>query len=134
MDKPRVGSAVLVEKDGKFLLGKRNKVNYFGYWVIPGGGVRYGETIAEAGIREIKEETNLDVELVRFIGHKELLNLPEDYHGVVFYHLASPNHTNIVASDDLSEARFFTMEEIKQLPKLAESAQWVLKQLGVWTD
>ena len=46
--RPRLGSAVLVEKDGKFLLGKRNKANANGLWVIPGGKVKYGETIKEA--------------------------------------------------------------------------------------
>jgi len=69
--KPKVGSAVLVEKDGKFLLGERNKENLNGYWIIPGGGVKWGETLKDAGIREIKEETNLDVEIVKLIGWKE---------------------------------------------------------------
>jgi len=130
--KPRVGSAVLVEKDGKFLLGLRNKQHYFGHWIIPGGGVNFGETIEEAGVREIKEETNLDVELVKPIGHREIIDLPDANHRIVFYHLATPKHTDIIAREDISEARFFTMDEIKQLPKLAESARWVFKQIGVW--
>ena len=57
---PRITRAVLVEKDGKFLLAERNKENYKGYWIIPGGGVQFGETIQDAAVREIKEETNLD--------------------------------------------------------------------------
>ena len=40
--RPRVGASVLLEDNGKFLLGRRNKVNAFGKWVIPGGGVEWG--------------------------------------------------------------------------------------------
>jgi 8-oxo-dGTP diphosphatase len=129
--RPKVGSAVLVEKEGKFLLGKRNKRNYFGYWVIPGGGVKWGETIREAAIREIKEETGLDVELVRLICHEEILNLPENYHTVTFFHLAKPKHMNLKPSDDISEADFFSVEEIKKM-KISETVEWVLKKAGFW--
>lgn len=131
-ERPKVGSAVIVEKDGKFLLGKRNKKNYHGYWVIPGGGVRWGETIKQAAIREIKEETGLDIEIVKLIGHQEVMNLPENYHTVVFYHLARPNHLNLRPSDDLSEVGFFSIEEIKGLDNVAESVEWALKQAGFW--
>ena len=129
--RPRVGSAVLVEHEGKFLLGKRNKKNAFGKWIIPGGGVDLGETIQEAAIREIKEETNLDVELTSFICHKEIINLPGNYHGVVFYHLAKPKHLNLCASEDVSEVGFFSIAEIKQMDIL-ESVQWVLEEAGFW--
>lgn len=135
--RPKVGSAVLVENEGKFLLGKRNKKNYFGYWIIPGGGVRWGETIQQAAIREIKEETGIDIELVKLICHEEIMNLPENYHTVTFFHLARPKkadpnvNTRINPSDDLSEAGFFSVEEIKNM-KIAESVETVLKKAGYW--
>ena len=53
---PRAGSAILVEHNGKYLLGKRNKKNYSGFWVIPGGKVEWGETLEQAGTREFKED------------------------------------------------------------------------------
>lgn len=129
--KPRVTSAVLVMLDEKFLLAERNKQNYNGYWIIPGGGVKFGETIHDAGIREIKEETNLDVEIVKLIGHKEVINVPGNYHSIVFFYLAKPKHTNIEAKEDVSAAKFFSIDEIKKL-KLAESAEWALKEAGFW--
>jgi|SRR3989344_4019582 len=128
---PRITSAVLVESQGKFLLGKRNKKNAHGLWVIPGGGVDYGETIQEAAIREIKEETNLDIEIVKFLTHKEVIYLPEDYHRVIFFHLGKPKHLNFKASDDLSEIGFFSMDEIKKM-NLVSSAEWLFKELGYW--
>ena len=130
-EKPRLTSAVLVTQDGKFLLAERNKENYNGYWIIPGGGVKFGETIQEAAIREIKEETNLDVEIIKSIGHKEVINVPGNYHSIVFFHLAKPKHINIEAKEDVSSAKFFSIEEIKNL-KIAESVEWVLKEAGFW--
>ncbi len=127
--KPRVTSAVLVVQDGRCLLAERNKENDRGYWVIPGGGVEFGETIQDAAIREIKEETNLDVEIIKLIGYKEIIYLPGDYHSVVFFHLAKPKHMNIEAKGDVSSAKFFDIEEIKQL-KIAESVEWALKKAG----
>ncbi|HLC58601.1 MAG TPA: NUDIX domain-containing protein [Candidatus Nanoarchaeia archaeon] len=128
---PRITSAVLVEKDGKFLLGERNKDSAKGYWVIPGGGVKFGETIYDAAIREIKEETNLDVEIIKLIGYKEVIVTEHNYHRLIFFHLAKPKHTNIEAKDDISKAEFFSIEEIKKL-KLIDSAQWALKEAGFW--
>ena len=129
--KPRVTSAVLVVHEGKFLLAERNKENYKGYWIIPGGGVDFGETIRDAAIREIKEETNLDVEIVKLIGYKEVINVPGNYHSVVFFHLAKPVNMDIKAKEDISSARFFDLEEIKKL-KIAESVEWALREAGFW--
>jgi 8-oxo-dGTP diphosphatase len=130
--RPKVGSAVLVEKEGSFLLGKRDKPNYRGYWVVPGGGVRWGETIQEAAAREIREETGLDIELVKLIGHKEVFNLAEDYHTVVFFHLARPVRGELNPSGDISDAGFFSIEQIQHMDNVAESAVWALKQAGFW--
>lgn len=132
-EKPRVTSAVVVEKDGKFLLAERNKENLNGHWVFPGGGIRFGETMEEAAIRETKEETNLDVEIVKLLCHKELINVPGKYHSVVFFHLAKPKHTNIRARGDISKAGFFSLQEIKKL-KTAESVEMVLREAGFWED
>ena len=130
--KPRLTSGVLVVQDGKFLLAERNKENYNGYWIIPGGGVKFGETIQEAAIREIKEETNLDVDLIKLIGYKEVINVPGNYHSIVFFHLATPKHMDVKANEDVSAAKFFSIEEIKEL-KIAESVEWALKEAGLWS-
>lgn len=130
---PRLTSAVLVVHNGKFLLAERNKENYKGYWIIPGGGVKFGETIHDAAIREIKEETNLDVEIKKLIGHKEIINVPGNYHSIVFFHIAEPKHLNVEANEDVSNAKFFDIEEIKNL-NIAESVEWALKEAGFWND
>ncbi|VVB81739.1 ADP-ribose pyrophosphatase [uncultured archaeon] len=129
--RPRITAAVLVEKDGKFLLAERNKQNYNGYWVIPGGGVQFGETLKDAAVRELKEETNIDADIIKQICYKEIINVPGNYHSIVFYYLAKPKNNNIKAKGDVSQAKFFSIEEIKKL-KIAESVELVLKEAGFW--
>ena len=131
MERPRLGSAVIVKKDGKVLLGRRNKENAHGFWVIPGGGVEFGETILDAAVREIKEETNLDVEITGLVGYKEIINLPGKYHSVVFFHMAKPLSADISPGGDLSEVRFFSIAEIKKL-RTVESVEWALRKAGLW--
>ena len=127
---PSVVTGVFIfNKEGKILFVNAPKWN--GMLALPGGHVDVGETLEENAIREIKEETNLDVELTSFICHKEIINLPGNYHGVVFYHLAKPKHLNLCASEDVSEVGFFSIAEIKQMDIL-ESVQWVLEEAGFW--
>jgi ADP-ribose pyrophosphatase YjhB (NUDIX family) len=130
--KPRVGSAVLVKHGDKFLLGKRNKKNANGLWVIPGGGIDWGETALNAGKREIKEETNLDIDIKRFLCVKEIIATHADYHTVVFFHLAEPSDPDqLRSSDDVSEVGFFTVPEIKEM-NTVQSVADVLKEAGYW--
>ena len=56
---------IAVLQDGKILLTQRE---YFETWVLPSGRVEEGESLAQAAIREAKEETGIDVELNRLVG------------------------------------------------------------------
>lgn len=60
---PAVGVAVVLRDDaGRVLLARRNGT-YAGSWCIPCGYVEWGEDVRDAAVREMKEETGLDVEL-----------------------------------------------------------------------
>ncbi len=60
--KPRVGLGVIIVNDeGKILIGKR-KNSHAPYYSIPGGSLELGETFEDGAIREIKEETDLDIQ------------------------------------------------------------------------
>ena len=58
-------SAIVTDRDGRILLQRRSDN---GRWGVPGGGVEIGETVRDAVVREVREETGLSVEVVRLIG------------------------------------------------------------------
>ena len=64
----KTATAIIPFPDNKILLIRRNTVPFKGYWGLPGGRMDPGETIDQTIIRETKEETGLDVEIVRKIG------------------------------------------------------------------
>lgn len=59
---PSVGVGGVVVDDGRVLLIRRGKEPLLGRWVVPGGTVEPGETLHEALVREMGEETGLEVE------------------------------------------------------------------------
>ena len=64
----KTATAIIPFKENKILLIKRNTIPFKGYWGLPGGRMDPGETIEQTVVREVKEETGLDVEIVRKIG------------------------------------------------------------------
>ena len=74
---PGLAVNVAVIHEGRILLTKRED---FETWILPSGGVEEGESLAQAAIRETKEETGLDVELTRLIGvYSRLGNMSPGY-------------------------------------------------------
>lgn len=78
---PGLAVNVAVIHENKILLTQRED---FETWILPSGGVEDSESIAQAAIRETKEETGLDVELTRLVGiYSRLGNMPP-VHAVLF--------------------------------------------------
>ena len=61
------GAGVLCLWEKKVLLVQMNYGSFIGDWILPGGMVEKGEHPHEAAIREAKEETNLDIELIKLL-------------------------------------------------------------------
>jgi 8-oxo-dGTP diphosphatase len=64
---PKVAAAVLIEKDGRVLLVRRNNEPFRGLWTLPAGFINGGEDPAEAATRECLEETGLSVRVTRVL-------------------------------------------------------------------
>jgi len=58
-------SAIVTDEHGRILLVKRRDNTL---WALPGGGHDIGESIEQTAVREVKEETGLDVEVTRLVG------------------------------------------------------------------
>ncbi len=65
---PKVAAVTIVSRDGKVLLVRRANQPGFGLWSVPGGYVDRGEVVEEAAVREVQEETGLEVEVDRLLG------------------------------------------------------------------
>ena len=72
---------VAVIHENKILLTQRDD---FETWVLPSGGVEDGESIAKAALRETKEETGLDVELIRLVGVYSRISNMSPVHAILF--------------------------------------------------
>lgn len=59
---PVVGVGGVVVRDGRVLLIRRGKEPLYGRWVVPGGTVELGEPLEQALVREMREETGMEVE------------------------------------------------------------------------
>jgi ADP-ribose pyrophosphatase YjhB (NUDIX family) len=124
---PRVGSAVAVIADDAVLLGVRNKEPHRGKLVLPGGKVRPFESIHEAAEREILEETGIKIEVERQIGVWEIIEPPAE-HRVIVYSQARPVGGELRAATDLSDARYYLLDELDELD-LTDTVRAVLRQI-----
>ena len=64
---PKTGLAVMVIKDGKVLLGKRQGAHGAGNYAFPGGKLEWGESLADCAKRETLEETGIKIDNIRFL-------------------------------------------------------------------
>jgi 8-oxo-dGTP diphosphatase len=64
----RTATAIIPYPQNKILLIKRSTPPFVGYWALPGGRVDPGETVKQTIVREVKEETGLDIAIVNKVG------------------------------------------------------------------
>jgi 8-oxo-dGTP diphosphatase len=64
----KTSTAIIPFPNNKILLIKRKTIPFRNYWALPGGRMDPGETIEQTIVREVKEETGLDVEVVSVVG------------------------------------------------------------------
>lgn len=104
---PCVGVVCL--RGPEVLLIRRGKPPRMGEWSIPGGRMEMGETVAAAALRELREETGVEAELLGLI---EVLDHISDHgHAVLIDFAACWVSGEPVGGDDAMEARFFGIED-----------------------
>lgn len=135
MEKPRVGCAVIIRNElGHILMARRAKEPFFGYWIIPGGGVDFLEAFESTAKREMQEELGVNIANVQFFTVREIINPPKE-HRIVLYCVADIESGNITASSDVSEARFMSKQELQNLetnevtPTVSSVIQEVIQRL-----
>jgi 8-oxo-dGTP diphosphatase len=110
---PTVAVGAVVVNDGALLMVQRAQDPGRGLWSIPGGRVERGEYLADALAREVKEETDLDVEIGDLLGIAEVVGDP---HYVILDFEASLSGTNKpTAAGDVADVRWVALDEIETL-------------------
>jgi ADP-ribose pyrophosphatase YjhB (NUDIX family) len=102
-----------------------------GLWSIPGGLLEVGETIKDALIREVKEETGVDVKHTKIIDVHDLIIKDGNkikYHYVLISSLATLRGGVLNASTDVEEVKWIPINEIKNL-KVTKTATHLIKKI-----
>ena len=105
---PGVAVNVAVIHEGKILLTKRED---FEVWCLPSGGVEEGESLAEAALRETKEETGVDVELTRLVGVYSRLGGMPDVHAVLYEARPIGGELRLQPGETI-ELKYFAFDEL----------------------
>lgn len=113
MSRPEVAVGAVVVDDGSLLLVRRGRGPAAGEWSVPGGRVERGETLAEAVVREVAEETGLEVVCGPLLGWVERIG--DDHHHVILDFEATLLGGGLVAGDDAAEAAWVPMGEVTDL-------------------
>jgi len=117
---PRVGVGAVVIEDSTVLLVRRGIPPSKGLWAIPGGHIELGETIQETAEREILEETGIVIKAHEPIYTFDLIERDGDnrvrYHYIVVDVRGEYISGEPLGADDALEARWFSWEEILELP------------------
>ena len=115
---PIVGVGAVVVCDGKILLEKRKNEPGKGKWSIPGGLVELGEGVEQTVIREVREETGLEVGKPEHVDVVD--NVVRDKNGEVKYHFVIIDYFvklkggTMKAMSDAEELRWVTFDEMEQ--------------------
>lgn len=114
-----VGGGVLIfNADREILLLKRGKDvrNEAGWWCKPGGSVEFGETAADAMKREIKEETDLDIDIWGVLPHTDHILPNEGQHWLAVNFLADVAGGELcnMEPEKCDELRWFSLDDLPE--------------------
>lgn len=121
--------STIIEKENKFLLIRESKKICYGKWNFPSGHVEKNEYILDAAIREVKEETNLDVELNGLISIYN--NMFEGLNCISFIFSSKIKNYNEFRFDrnEILEVKWFSFEEIKHINKELRDSDYIIDSL-----
>ena len=104
---------IAVDRD-RLLMIQRGRGVAKGQWSIPGGRVEFGESLEAAVVREVYEETSIEVVCNRFLGWVERIG--EDYHYVIMdFAVDVLSGGRPVAGDDAAQAKWVHLADVTEL-------------------
>jgi len=120
--------AVVVDHD-RLLLVRRGRAPAKGLWSVPGGRVEHRETLIEATVRELREETGLEGVCGPLIDWGEFFE--DDHHSIVFdFEVTLVGDDQPRAGDDAVEVRWVDLPDVGELP-MVEGLAELLHHAGI---
>jgi ADP-ribose pyrophosphatase YjhB (NUDIX family) len=117
--RPYLAVSAAIFRGGKVLIVRRGRAPAKGVYTLPGGGVELGETLEQAVIREIREETALDIEPVELVGFRQAIARDAagrvERHFVILPFAARYIGGEIALNEELSEADWRDPSELDGL-------------------
>jgi 8-oxo-dGTP diphosphatase len=129
--RPEVAVGAVCTHLGQLLLIRRGRGAAQGQWSVPGGHVEWGETLHEAVVREMYEETGLEVVVDRYLGWVE--RIVEPYHYVIldFAVTALDPAQAPIAGDDAAEVAWVPFAEVSDFALVGGLYEF-LRDVEVW--
>ncbi|MFA6888381.1 MAG: NUDIX domain-containing protein [Candidatus Woesearchaeota archaeon] len=117
MTTQQIGVKAIIEQDNKILLIKRSaKYKHLeAAWDIPGGRTEFGEDPIDGLRREIKEETNLELDEIKQILDASTVFKNEEKHIVRITYLCTVKETNVQLSHEHTDMQWVPKEELKNI-------------------
>jgi len=107
--------STVLQRQDHFLLVQEKKPENYGRWNLPGGHLEVGETIQRGALREVLEETGLQVRLSAVV--RIYTNIrPPDYQAIRFVFTAEHDESAPVAGSDILAVQWFSLAEVEALP------------------
>lgn len=128
--KVAVVAAVILERDYKYLLVQERKDEAYGLWNLPSGRVEVGESIEEAAVREVKEETGYSINLT---GKVAVIHEGHDYNVKHVYAGEISDGDLAVKEDEIMDAQWFSFEEMESMRDQIRMP-WVLEAVHVYEE
>src|SRR5271168_3689775 len=117
--RPYLAVSAAIFRDGHVLIVRRGRAPAKGIYTLPGGGVELGETLEQAVIREIREETALDIEPVELVGFRQAIARDAagrvERHFVILPFAARWIAGDISLNEELAEAHWLSPAELAGL-------------------
>ncbi|HXQ84051.1 MAG TPA: NUDIX hydrolase [Xanthobacteraceae bacterium] len=127
--RPYLAVSAAIFRDGRVLIVRRARPPAHGLYTLPGGGVELGETLEQAVIREVREETALEIEPITLAGYRQAIARDGDgrieRHFVILPFAARWIAGEVLLNDELAEAHWLEPAELSGLTTTEGLAQIV---------
>ncbi|MFA6254766.1 MAG: NUDIX hydrolase [Patescibacteria group bacterium] len=104
--------SLIINKKGEVLMIKRNYFPFVGFWVLPGGHVKYGERVETALKREIFEETNLKIKSYTLFGVYSDPKRDPRYHTVSLAYFCQSINSRLKGNRESTAHNFFPLNKL----------------------